>query len=85
MNAHVEETAFISFVCPVCHQEIESPADMACRKTECPTCAALILVPEGSEPGTLWPTTAIDKDGPSKEQTDAMKSRTIRIELPDNW
>ena len=85
MNARVEETAFISFVCPACHQEIESPSDMANQETECPTCAAVIHVPAESEPGTLWALPATNNSGPSKEQKDAMKSRTIRIELPDNW
>jgi len=85
MDACVEETAFISFVCTACHQEIEAPADMASQETECPTCAALIHVPAESEPGTLWASPAVKSSGPSKEQKDAMKSRTIRIELPDNW
>ncbi len=37
MDAHVEETAFLSFICPACHQEIEAPSDMANQETECPT------------------------------------------------
>lgn len=85
MNTDVEETAFISFVCPACHQEIEAPADMATQETECPTCAALIQVPADSEPGTLWGSPATPSSAISKAQADAMKSRTIRIELPDNW
>ena len=85
MNEHVEETVFISFVCPACHQEIEAPIDMASQETDCPTCAALIQVPAESEPGTLWASPAATNSGPSKEQKDAMKSRTIRIELPDSW
>jgi DNA-directed RNA polymerase subunit RPC12/RpoP len=85
MNADVRETAFISFVCPACHQEIEAPADMATQETECPTCAALIQVPAESEPGTPWGAPATPNSKMSKEQVDAMKSRTIRIELPDSW
>ncbi|MEI7903088.1 MAG: hypothetical protein WCK89_22855 [bacterium] len=85
MSAHIKETTFISFVCPACHQEIESPADKASLETECPTCATLIRVPEESEPGTLWASPATKNSSPSNAQTDAMKSRTIRIELPDNW
>ncbi len=85
MNAHDDETVFLSFVCPACRQEIEAPADMAQQETECPTCAALIHVPAVSEPGTLWGVPIEKKTGPSKAQTDAMKSRTIRIELPDSW
>ena len=85
MDAHAEETTFLSFICPACHQEIEAPADMADQETECPTCAAVITVPSNSEPGTLWATPAAKSSGPSQAQIDAMKSRTIRIELPDNW
>lgn len=84
MNAHVEEIAFLSFVCPACRQEIEAPADMANQETECPACAALIQVPAASSPGTLWADPA-KTAGPTQAQADAMKSRTIRIELPDSW
>lgn len=72
MNAHVEETSFISFVCPSCRQEIEAPVELANQETECPACAALIHVPAVHE-------------RPSHAQLEAMKSRTIRIELPGNW
>ena len=40
MNVEVEETTFLSFICPACRQEIEAPADMAEQETECPACAA---------------------------------------------
>ncbi len=85
MDAHVEETAFLSFICPACHQEIEAPADMANQESECPACAAPIKVPATSEPGTLWSSPDPKKSGLTQAQIDAMKSRTIRIELPDNW
>ena len=85
MDSHVEETVFLSFICPACHQEIEAPSDMAEQETECPTCAALIKVPAVSAPGTLRGTPDASKEGPSQAQIDAMKSRTIRIELPDSW
>lgn len=85
MDAHVEETAFLSFICPACHQEIEAPADMANQESECPACAALITVPAASDPGTLWSTRDPKKSGLTQAQIDAMKSRTIRIELPDSW
>jgi DNA-directed RNA polymerase subunit RPC12/RpoP len=85
MDAHVEETAFLSFICPACHQEIEAPADMANQESECPACAAPITVPAVSAPGTLWSTHDAADKGPSQAQIDAMKSRTIRIELPDSW
>ena len=82
---HVEETTFLSFICPNCHQEIEAPIDMANREAECPTCATLITVPLASAPGTIWANPNAQNSSPSQAQTDAMKSRTIRIELPDNW
>ncbi len=85
MNAHAEETAFLSFFCPVCRQEIEAPADMAGQETECPACAEPINVPAVSEPGTLWGAPAAKNSGPSQAQIDAKKGRTIRIELPDSW
>lgn len=85
MDARVDETAFLSFICPACHQEIEAPTDMANQETECPTCAALITVPNVSEPGTMWGAPSAPSRSPSKEQIEAMKSRTIRIELPDSW
>lgn len=85
MGIHTEETVFISFICPVCHQEIEAPAEMADEETECPTCAALITVPAVSAPGTLWGAPFAPAAGPSQAQLDAMKSRTIRIELDDTW
>ncbi len=85
MDACVDETAFLSFICPVCHQEIEAPINIANQETECPTCAALINVPGVSEPGTMWGGPAAPNRNSSKEQIEAMKSRTIRIELPDSW
>lgn len=85
MDSGVQETTFLSFICPGCHQEIEAPSDMANQETECPTCAALITVPPVSAPGTLWATPERINPGPSQAQIDAMKSRTIRIELPDSW
>ena len=84
MSAHVEEVSFLSFICPQCRQEIEAPADLAGQETECPACAAHIAVPSASAPGTLWSPHEANS-APSQAQLDAMKSRTIRIELPDNW
>lgn len=80
-----ENDVFLSFFCPACQQEIEAPLDMAEQETECPTCAALIKVPAVSQPGTIWANAESSDKGPSQAQIDAMKSRTIRIELPDSW
>lgn len=84
MCAKVDATTYLSFVCKVCHQEIEAPVGMARREAECPACGAIIEVPETSEPGTIW-AAGPEVAQPTKEQVDAMKSRTIRIELTDQW
>jgi len=65
-----EKNDFIAFVCPHCQQEIESPRDLAGQKAECPSCGGMVMVPSASE-------------APTPAQLEAMKSRTIRIELPD--
>ena len=65
-----EENKFVSFVCVSCKQELEASADMVGQTVECPACGArLVVMPP--------------EQGPSQAQLDAMKSRTIRIELPD--
>lgn len=83
MNPDAEDTVFLSFICPACRQEIEAPVDMANLETECPTCAATICVPAESEPGTLWEKTPPLHPIMTPAQIQAMKSRTIRIELPE--
>ncbi|MDD2455309.1 MAG: hypothetical protein PHG96_01170 [Kiritimatiellae bacterium] len=85
MCAQVDATTFLSFVCKACHQEIEAPAGMARREAECPACGAIIEVHDTSEPGTIWAKAGAEPDRPTNEQVDAMKSRTIRIELNDQW
>jgi len=85
MSVHAEETVFFSFICPSCQQEIEAPAGMANLETECPSCAAPIRVPVTSEPGKAQERTAAKDRMASQAQIEAMKSRTIRIELSNNW
>ena len=70
---------FTSFLCPSCSTEIEATLDMCGLETECPACGAKITVPEPE---------AVDDGGvrhtdDSKMRTQAIKSRTIRIELGD--
>lgn len=67
-NAETEN--FIAFICPTCHQEIEAPEGTAGQQVECPACGAKIVVPDKSQ-------------APTQAQLDAIKSRTIRIELSD--
>jgi DNA-directed RNA polymerase subunit RPC12/RpoP len=66
-----DDISFVSFVCSACSQELEAPRDTTGQTVECPACGAHILV---SPPALQQSTQA---------QLDAMKSRTIRIELGD--
>ena len=65
-----EEKSFVSFVCSTCRQEIETSTAMIGQTVECPACGAQLTVPAPGE-------------GPTQAQLDAVKSRTIRIELGD--
>ena len=72
----------LSFFCKNCHQEIEAPADMAGSPSDCPACGASFEVPFFSDPGTLH---GSDLDQKKDRATISdMKSRTIRIEVPDD-
>ena len=72
----------LSFFCKNCRQEIESPADMAGSAAECPACGVSFEVPFFSDPGTLHGSDLdLKKDS---ETIKSMKSRTIRIEVPDD-
>jgi len=64
------ENGFTAFICHTCHQEIEAPVETAGQTVECPACGAQLVVPAPGE-------------GPTQAQLDAVKSRTIRIELGD--
>ena len=68
-NAKDEE--FVAFICSTCHQEIEAPLATVGQQVECPACGAHIVVAPAEE------------QAPTQAQLDAMKSRTIRIELSD--
>jgi nucleoid DNA-binding protein/DNA-directed RNA polymerase subunit RPC12/RpoP len=82
---------FISFRCQNCSQEIEAPLDMAGSSSECPSCGNTIEIPFTSGPGTLWggalPEQQVQAQTPAQQEAvhEAMKSRTIRIELPDDF
>lgn len=74
----------LSFFCKNCRQEIEAPADMAGTASECPSCGASFEVPFFSDPGTLHGSDLDQKKGESDTFKD-MRSRTIRIEVPDDF
>ncbi len=74
------EHSFTSFLCPSCGIEIEATLDMCGIETECPACGATITVPRADTGDGVVRHT---DDDDSKVRTQAMKSRTIRIELGD--
>ena len=74
------QSAFTSFRCGNCHTEIEASPDMIGQETECPACGARIVIPEPTTDGVTRHV-AGDDDPRSIE---AMKSKTIRIELGDD-
>ena len=75
----MNENIFISFLCDHCHTEIEASPDMIGLETECPACGAKLIVPDSSADGVM----RYSADDFDPNRTQAMKSRTIRIELSD--
>lgn len=70
---------YTSFTCGSCGTEIQTTPDMIGLETECPACGAKIVIPDMDE-GDVVRHAAWDDD---PESLQAMKSRTIRIELED--
>ena len=84
------EDGFMSFLCPSCSTEIEATLDMIGERTLCPACGAEIVVPDNREaPPPAAPDPSADgivrhgQDEGAKAKTQALKGRTIRIELGD--
>lgn len=75
------EMKMVSFRCPKCHQEIEALQDMVGEEAQCPNCSTTLLIPRESELGTLHSQT-LDIN---PQQLQAMKSRTMRINMPDDF
>ena len=72
------EEGFTGFQCPSCNTEIEGTA--AYRLPEyCPACGAKLTVPDNQQDDIVRHSAGDD----SKARTQALKSRTIRIELDD--
>ena len=74
------DEGFTSFLCDHCHTEIEATLDLIGQETECPACGAKIVVPSAEV------NDGVVRHGPGdndKARTQALKSRTIRIELGD--
>ena len=72
------QDAFVSFRCDKCSTEIEASPDMIGLETECPACGTKIVIPE-PKAGVVRHSAGDD----DPEAIEAMKSRTIRIELGD--
>jgi len=75
-----QEDNFTSFLCPSCSTEIEASLDMCGLEAECPACGAKITVPQ---PEKTESDGVVRHTDDSKIRTQAIKSRTIRIELGD--
>ena len=77
----VDVEQMVSFRCPKCRQEIEASQDMVGEAAQCPSCGMTLVVPHASEAGTLH------FGGPAVDarQLQAMKSRTMRINMPDDF
>ena len=80
-NKSTPKKRVLSFFCKNCHQEIEALAEMAGSAAECPSCGISFEVPFFSDPGTLHGSDLEPKDAKTIQE---MKSRTIRIEVPDD-
>lgn len=74
----ISEDGFTAFQCTSCHTEIEATLDMIGLETECPACGAKITVPDNRDDGIVRHGADEDSGAPQ-----ALKSRTIRIELGD--
>lgn len=70
---------FSNFLCESCRTEIHASPDMAGQETECPACGAKIVIPATSADGVIRHLAGDD----NPDAIEAMKSRTIRIELGD--
>ena len=75
----MNDDCFTSFLCDHCHTEIEATFDLIGQETECPACGAKLTVPAPRDTGVRRH--AVNDVDPNRTQ--AMKSRTIRIELGD--
>jgi len=75
----MNDSTYTSFRCENCHIEIQASLDMIGQTTECPACGAQIVIPDSRDDGVL----RHDAGDPDPDAIQAMKSRTIRIELGD--
>lgn len=72
--------SYTNFLCEKCHTEIQATPDMIGLEAECPACGAKLIIPDSRRDDVV-------RHGPGDADPDtvqAMKSRTIRIELGDD-
>jgi DNA-directed RNA polymerase subunit RPC12/RpoP/nucleoid DNA-binding protein len=79
----VPDKRAISFFCKNCRQEIEAMPEMAGATAECPACGVSFEVPFFSDDGTIH-ATEFGTDKYTAGKLKEMKSRTLRIEVPDD-
>ncbi len=83
----------ISFRCKGCGQEIEAPIEVVGLDAECPMCGCIVVVPDKSEPGTMYGPAVGDapksmepavsaKEAEEMDPTQ-LKNRTIRIDAEE--
>lgn len=75
----MENLTFSCFLCHSCKTEIQASSDMIGQEAECPACGTKLVIPDAVDDG-------VGRHGPEDDDPDAvqaMKSRTIRIELGD--
>ncbi len=73
------EDGFTNFICKSCATEIEASLDMIGEQAECPACGAIITVPDNR----LDEIPRYGRENKTRFNDQAMKSKTIRIELSD--
>lgn len=71
---------FTSFLCEKCRTEIQASLDMIGQEAECPACGAKFVIPDSHDEDEIIRHGFGDDEAINLE---AMKSRTIRIELGD--
>ena len=74
------DDSFTNFICKSCKTEIEASLDMIGEETECPACGARIMVPNNRGNDIFRLKSSSDK---ARAREQAIKSKTIRIELAD--
>jgi len=74
------EATYTSFLCAKCHTEIQASLDMVGQETECPACGTRTMIPSPDDSDSVI---RHGRDDADPDAVQAMKRRTIRIELED--